>query len=88
MDDVFQQSRSTLMNLNYSLEREESLLQRIVAKVEPLDEASVASQIDRVAQARAELEKANGRMLLGIRMQLTPEQWGKLNQISSLAHHD
>jgi Spy/CpxP family protein refolding chaperone len=84
MDDVFQRSREILMDLNYALEREESRLERLVV-VEPLDEAGVAAQIDRVAEARAELEKANGRMLLGIRKQLTPEQWGKLNQISSLA---
>ena len=84
MDDAFQQSRSILMNLNFTLEREEKSLERLVA-AEPLEETSVAAQIDRVAQARAELEKANGRMLLRIRKQLTPEQWGKLNQISSLA---
>jgi Spy/CpxP family protein refolding chaperone len=87
MDDVFQQSRSTLMNLNYALEEDEKRLERLVA-AEPLDESGITARIDRVAQARAELEKANGRMLLGIRKQLTPEQWGKLNQISSLAHHD
>jgi periplasmic protein CpxP/Spy len=84
MDDVFQRSREILTNLSFTLEREESRLERLVA-VEPLDEAGIAAQIDRVAEARAELEKANGRMLLGIRKQLTPEQWGKLNQISSLA---
>jgi Spy/CpxP family protein refolding chaperone len=83
MDDVFQQSRSTLMQLNYTLEREEGKLERLVA--EPLDEGAIAAQIDRVAQARADLEKANGRMLLGIRKQLTPDQWTKLSQISSLA---
>jgi hypothetical protein len=31
-----------------------------------------------VAQARAELEKANARMLLGFRGVLTQEQWKKL----------
>jgi Spy/CpxP family protein refolding chaperone len=84
MDDVFQESRLKLSQLNFTLEREEKILERLVA-VEPLDDSKMASQIDSVAQARAELEKANGRMLLGIRKQLTPEQWSKLNQISSLA---
>ena len=42
------------------------------------DEAKILAQIDRVAQARAELEKANARMLLDIRRVLTPEQWQKL----------
>ena len=43
-----------------------------------MDEAKILSQIDAVAQARAELEKANARMLFDIRKTLTPEQWQKL----------
>jgi Spy/CpxP family protein refolding chaperone len=81
MDDTFQQSRLKLIDLNAALEKEEVTLEPLVA-AEPLDESKVTAQIDRVAQARAELEKANGRMLLGIRKQLTPEQWTKLSQIS------
>jgi Spy/CpxP family protein refolding chaperone len=79
MDDVFQQYRLKLIDLNAALEKEEVTLEPLVA-AEPLDESKTAAQIDRVAQARAELEKANGRMLLGIRKQLTPDQWNKLNQ--------
>ncbi len=44
----------------------------------PADEAQVLGQIDRIAQARAELEKANARMLLAFRGVLTLEQWKKL----------
>ena len=44
------------------------------------DEGKIVGQIDRVAQARAELEKANARMLLAIRQVLTPEQWKKLQE--------
>jgi TonB family protein len=36
------------------------------------------AQIDKIAQARAELEKANARMLLGIRRVMTADQWQKL----------
>jgi Spy/CpxP family protein refolding chaperone len=79
MDDVFQQYRLKLIDLNAALEKEEVTLEPLVG-AEPLDEAKITAQIDRVAQARAELEKANGRMLLGIRRQLTPEQWSRLNQ--------
>ena len=39
------------------------------------NEASILAQIDKVAQARAELEKANARYLLALRSKLTPEQW-------------
>jgi hypothetical protein len=79
MDDVFQQFRLKLIDLTAALEREEVLLEPLVS-AEPLEEARITAQIDRVAQARAELEKANGRMLLGIRKLLTPEQWDKVSQ--------
>jgi Spy/CpxP family protein refolding chaperone len=79
MDGVFQQARLKLIDLTAALEREEVTLEPLVA-AEPLDESRITAQIDRVAQARAELEKANGRMLLGIRKLLTPEQWSKLSQ--------
>jgi Spy/CpxP family protein refolding chaperone len=79
MDDVFQQYRLRLIDLNAALEKEEVSLDPLVS-AEPLDESKVTAQIDRVAQARAELEKANGRMLLGIRKMLTPDQWSKLQK--------
>jgi Spy/CpxP family protein refolding chaperone len=79
MDDVFQQYRLKLIDLNGTLQKEEITLEPMVS-AEPLDTAKITAQIDRVAQARAELEKANGRMLLGIRELLTPDQWSKLNQ--------
>lgn len=83
MDDVFQQYKLKLIDLNAGLEKEEVSLQPLVS-TEPLDEARITAQIDRVAQARAELEKANGRMLLGIRKLLNPDQWTKLNTLFSL----
>ncbi len=77
MDDIFQQSRLRLIDLNASLQKEEAVMEPLVSADQP-DEAKVLSQIDRVAQARAELEKANARMLLGIRRVLNPDQWKKL----------
>ena len=81
MDDTFQQYRLKLIDLNATLEKEEVILEPLVA-AQSLDDAKITAQIDRVAQSRAELEKANGRMLLGIRKQLTPDQWSKLNQMA------
>jgi Spy/CpxP family protein refolding chaperone len=78
MDDIFQQHRLRLIDLNAAVEKEEVTLEPLVAD-ETLDDAKITAQIDRVAQARAELEKANGRMLLGIRKVLTPEQWQRLS---------
>ena len=78
MDDVFQQFRIKLIDLKATLEKEEAILEPLM-KAERLDEVKVGMQIDKVADARAELEKGNARMLLGIRVALTPEQWAKLN---------
>jgi len=78
MDDVFQQSRLKLIDLTATLDKEELILEPLL-KADRLDETKVAAQIDKVADARAGLEKANARMLLGIRLVLTPEQWMKLN---------
>ena len=77
MDDIFQQHRLQLIDLTASVQREEVILQPMMAADQP-DEARIVAQIDKVAQARAELEKGNARMLLGIRRILTPDQWKKL----------
>ena len=77
MDDIFQQHRLKLIDVTAAVEREEVTLQPMMEADQP-DEARIVAQIDKVAQARAELEKANARMLLGIRRILTPDQWKKL----------
>src|ERR1041385_6208809 len=55
MDDIFQQHRLKLIDLQASLEKEEISLEPLVAADQP-DDAKVFAQIDRVALARAELE--------------------------------
>jgi Spy/CpxP family protein refolding chaperone len=77
MDDIFQQSRLQLIDLKASVEKQEVLLEPMLA-ANPPDTNKVLAQIDKAAQARAELEKANAKMLLGIRTVLTPDQWTKL----------
>jgi Spy/CpxP family protein refolding chaperone len=77
MDDIFQQHRLKLIDLNASLEKEEAILEPLVGADQP-DDGKVLPQLDRVAQARAELEKANSRMLWSVRRVLTPDQWKKL----------
>jgi Spy/CpxP family protein refolding chaperone len=86
MDDIFQQNRLKLIDLNATLQKEEITLEPLVASDSP-DEPKILSQIDRVAQARAELEKANAPFLLGIRRVLTQEQWKKLQAESPMAGH-
>jgi Spy/CpxP family protein refolding chaperone len=78
MDDVFQQTRIRLIDLKAILDKEEAILEPLI-EADRLDETRAAPQIDKVADARAALEKANARMLLSIRQILTPEQWTKLS---------
>lgn len=80
MDDIFQQYRLKLIDLTASLQKEELVLEPFLGSTRPSPEAEskILTQIDRIAEAGAELEKANSRMLIHILQILTPEQWGKL----------
>jgi periplasmic protein CpxP/Spy len=86
MEAVFQQSRPSLMDLSASVRKEETAMEPLLTADQP-DDNKVLAQIDRVAQARAELEKANGRMLLGLRKVLTPEQWKTLQAEEPHMHY-
>jgi Spy/CpxP family protein refolding chaperone len=80
MDDIFQQHRLKLIDLNASLQKQETIMQPLVEADQP-DETKILAQIDAVAQARAELEKATARMLFDLRQVLTPDQWKKLRTL-------
>ena len=77
MDDIFQASRISLVDLKAGVEKQELMLEPMLS-ANPPDTAKTLAQIDKVAQARAALEKENAKMLLGIRGVLTPDQWTKL----------
>ena len=77
MEAVFEQARPALMDMSTSVRKEEAAMEPLLAADQP-DEGKILAQIDHIAQARAELEKANARMLLGMRRVLTPEQWKTL----------
>ena len=74
MDDTLQQHRETLVDLRGALQKAELELEPMMKEDQP-NEGNILAQIDKIAQARAELEKANARFLLAIRSKLTPEQW-------------
>ncbi|HEX4064683.1 MAG TPA: Spy/CpxP family protein refolding chaperone [Acidobacteriaceae bacterium] len=86
MDDIFQQHRLNLIDLNANLEKQQVLMQPMISADQP-NEADVLAQIDKIAQARADLEKANARMLFDIRKVLTQEQWQKLKAMR-MEHRD
>jgi len=76
-DDIFLQHREKLIDLRASLQKAELALEPLVRDSQP-NETKILAQIDKVAQARAELEKANAGFLLAIRAKLTAEQWTQL----------
>jgi Spy/CpxP family protein refolding chaperone len=78
MDGIFEQSRLQLIDLKANVEKQNALLEPLLS-ANPPDTVKAMAQIDKVAEARAELEKANAKMLLGLRGVLTPEQWTKLH---------
>ena len=81
MDTVFDQNKGALVDKYKILLKEEQTLAPMAAAAQP-DEGQLMAQIDRVAQARAELKKANTHMLLAIRKELTPEQVKQLAKVA------
>jgi Spy/CpxP family protein refolding chaperone len=84
IEKIFQDHRLELIDLHAALEKQEAILEPLVEADQP-DEAQVIAQIDKVAQARASLEKSNAQMLLAIRRVLTLDQWKKLRDLPGVA---
>ena len=78
-DEILFQHREQLIDLRASLAKAELELEPLIRNDQP-NESKILAQIDKVAQARAELEKANARYLLAIRSKLTPEQWKQVEE--------
>jgi Spy/CpxP family protein refolding chaperone len=81
MDDILQQHRLRLVDLHAAVQKQELIMEPLVSADQP-DETKLLAQIDKVAQARADLEKENARMLLDIRRVLTQDQWQKLKAVN------
>jgi len=77
MDGIMQDHRVKLVDLQANLQKAELTLGPLM-KADTPDRGAIEAQIDKVVAARAELEKANARFLLDIRMQLKPDQWKQL----------
>ncbi len=68
-----------LVDLHANLEKAELAMEPMMQADQP-NEGQITSPIDKIAQARAALEKSNAVMLLGIRKVLTADQWKKLQE--------
>jgi Spy/CpxP family protein refolding chaperone len=84
MDDIFNANKGTLLNSFANLQHEESRLSAMSPQ-DLQDESRVFAAIDRVAQARADLEKESAHIQLQLRQQLTPAQLSELDhEVASL----
>ena len=79
-DQILQAHKEKLIDLRANLEKAELVMEPMMSADQP-DEGKVLAQIDKVAQARAELEKANARYLLALRSKLTADQWKQLKEM-------
>jgi Spy/CpxP family protein refolding chaperone len=77
MDGILQDHRLKLIDLQATLQKAELAMGPLM-KADTPDRAAIEAQIDRVVSARGDLEKANARFLLDIRLQLKPDQWKQL----------
>jgi Spy/CpxP family protein refolding chaperone len=79
-DQILLEHRETLIDLRANVEKAELKMEPLVRDDQP-NESAILAQIDKVAQARAELEKANARYLLALRSKLTPDQWKQVQAL-------
>jgi len=79
MDAIFDQNKGALLARLQNLKQVESQMDEIAKSPNP-DESALFTQIDRLAQARAELEKANTHMLLQIRKEMDADQLTRLEK--------
>lgn len=77
MDATMLEHRAKLIDLRAGLEKAELAMEPLMG-ADTLNDAGIKAQIDKVVQARGELERANARFLLAIREKLTADQWKQL----------
>jgi periplasmic protein CpxP/Spy len=80
MDQILFQHREQLINLQANLEKANLGMEPLMNADEP-NKTAIDAQIDKVVQARADLERADARFLLALRMELTPEQWKQVRTL-------
>lgn len=77
MDAIFEQNRTVLLKRLEALKQEDQRMETL-AHASTLDENALFTQIDRVEQARADLEKATTHYLFQIRGEMDPDQLASL----------
>lgn len=81
MDAIFEQNRSSLLASFQNVQQAQAQMQELSKSPSP-DESALFAQIDRVAQAHAELEKATTHMFLQLRREMDADQIKRLEKAS------
>jgi Spy/CpxP family protein refolding chaperone len=79
MDAIFEQSREALLVRLEAVRQAEAQMHELATSAAP-DEGAIFTQIDRISQSRADLEKTTTHMLLLIRREMDPGQIKLLKQ--------
>jgi Spy/CpxP family protein refolding chaperone len=79
IESSFQAYRQSLASAKETLEKEEAQLSKLL-DADSVDRSAVTLQVNRVIQARSEMERVNAAMTLEMREQLTRAQWTQLQQ--------
>lgn len=79
MDAIFEQNRSVLLSRLEGVQQVEAQMEELSKSPVP-DESALFAQIDRVGQARADLDKATTHMLLQIRKEMDADQIKRLEK--------
>jgi TonB family protein len=77
IEQTFEAHRQNLVSSTEALQREEAQLSRML-EAESVDRAGASAQINRVIQARGDVERTNSAMTLEMREHLTRAQWMQL----------
>jgi Spy/CpxP family protein refolding chaperone len=77
IEGTFEAHRQNLVSRKDQLEKEEAQLSKLL-DADSIDRGSVFTQINRVIQARGEMERENAAMTLEMRELLTRAQWTQL----------
>jgi Spy/CpxP family protein refolding chaperone len=85
LEEIFQNALPTLRAQKKALDAAENEFERLVERG---DDPSVMDQVDRVENARAELNKSRTMMLLKMRRTLTTDQWIKLGALQHAAEKE
>jgi Spy/CpxP family protein refolding chaperone len=81
MDRIFEANRNTLASLFFNLQTEENKLRSLSSK-DREDETKVYAAIDRVTQARAQLQKTSEQIVVQLHQQLDAPQITLMEQAS------